>query len=393
MTTKNKDILYLVHSYHSFQKDSIEVLAKNFRNVYVIVRYKPLAEISNLLKIKKLYNHRRSFVIQDGNKLGNVHIYTAALWYLPFKFFYDLLGDYHFRVADKIIKRNNIKFDLIHSHFTWTAGYVGAKLKEKYHKPFVLTVHEDNKWFDEELKSKNEKKYSTWRNADYLIRVNKETVKDLKTFNKNTVYLPNGFNQDIFIKKDKAEARRLLGIDLKKKILLSIGHLEEYKGHIYLIRAVNILVNDLGIKNLKLYIIGEGSQRKKLENEIHNLKIEDYVELLGSKLHKDIPVWMNSCDVFVLSSLSESFGIVQLEAFACGKPVVATKNEGSRQVITSDNLGFLCNIGDPESLAETISKALEKKWNEKEIIKHAESFTWDNVLTKVQEIYNDLLKK
>lgn len=393
MTTKNRDILYLVHSYHSFQKDSIEVLAKNFRNVYVIVRYKPLAEISNLLNIKGLSNHRKTFAIQDQNKPANVHIYMAALWYLPVKFFYDLLGDYHFRAVSKIIKKNNIKFDLIHSHFTWTAGYVGAKLKEKYHKPFVLTIHENNIWLDEELKSKNEKKYNTWRNADYLIRVNKQTVKDLKTFNNNTVYISNGFNEGLFIKRDKMKARRLLGIDLKKKVLLSVGNLEEYKGQIYLIRAINILVNEFGVKNLKLYIIGEGSRRRNLEQEIRKFKIEDYVVLLGSKLHTDIPIWMNSCDIFVLPSLSESFGIVQLEAFACGKPVVATKNEGSKQVVTGEYLGLLCKIGDPEDLAKAISKALERKWNEKEIIKHANSFTWDNVLTKVQDIYSVLLEK
>lgn len=389
--TLDKDILYLVHSYHTFQKDSIELLAKNFRNVYVIVRYKPLAEISKIFPIKKLLNHRKSYVIQDSDKPDNVHIYTASVWYLPLKFFYRILGRQHFRVVDRIIKKHNISFDLIHAHFTWTSGYVAKRLKEKYGKPYVVTVHEDNNWFQEELKSGNEDLFSVWRNADQLIRVDRETIGELKEYNEDTVFLPNGFNKGLFEPRDKEDSRKELGLDLEKKILLNVGGLEEYKGQIYLIRAMNILVNELGYEDLELYVIGEGSLGRKLEREIDKFNLNEQIKLLGSKLHKEVPIWFNACDIFVLPSLAESFGIVQLEAFASGKPVVATKNEGSKNIVISDNYGLLCEIGDPEDLAQSIDKALKKEWDKQKIIDYTKDYTWEKVSEKSQSIYEKVL--
>ena len=392
MDTKNQNILYIVHSYHSFQKDSIELLAKNFKNVYVVVRYKPIAEISKIFPIKKLFIHRKEFVIQDMDKPNNVHIYTAPVWYLPTKFFYNMLGDYHFRVVDRIIRKNKIKFDIIHAHFTWTAGYVAAKLKEKYKVPFIITIHSSNR-IEEQLKSGNEKIYSIWRKADAIIRITKKNIEDLKKYNKKTYYIPNGFNQGLFIPEKENKCRVRLGLNPKKKILLSIGHLEEYKGQIYLVRAMHRLVNNYGYKDIKLYIIGEGSLRGQLEKEINKLDLNQYIELLGSKLHKEIPVWVNACDIFILPSLAESFGIVQLEAFACGKPVVATKNDGSREIIISKVYGYLCNIGDSEDLARKIDSALKNDWNKKAIINYSKTYTWGKVSGKVFDIYKTIFKK
>jgi glycosyltransferase involved in cell wall biosynthesis len=391
MDIKNKNILYIVHSYHSFQKDSIELLAKNFKNVYVIVRYKPIAEISKIFPIKKLFIHRKEYVVQDGDKPDNVHIYTAPLWYLPIDFFYNMLGDYHFRVVDRIIKKNKIKFDIIHAHFTWTAGYVAAKLKEKYKVPFVVTIHSSNR-IKEQLKSGNEKIYLIWREADAIIRINKKNIEDLKKYNKDTYYIPNGFNQGLFIPEKKNKCRARLGLNPKKKILLSIGHLEECKGQIYLVRAMHRLVNDYGYKDIKLYIIGEGSLRGQLEKEISKLNLNQYIELLGSKLHKEVPVWVNACDIFVMSSLSEGLPISMFEALACGKFFVGTKVGGIPGIIDSPKYGILVNPKDTRALANAIRKSLEMDRDEKEIIKYAQNFTWENVLKGVLDIYKRILK-
>ena len=120
---KNKtNILYIVHSYGSFQKDPIEKLSKYFKNVYVLVRYKPIAEISKLLPIDSLKNHTKDNVLDLTNKPENVHVYATPLWYLPTKRGYKNLGKKHFKAVEKQIEKLNIKFDIIHCHFTWSAG-------------------------------------------------------------------------------------------------------------------------------------------------------------------------------------------------------------------------------------------------------------------------------
>jgi len=389
--TEDKNILYIVHSYHSFQKDTIELLAKRFKNVYVIVRYKPIAEISKILPIKSLVIHRKDHILQIEGKPDNVHIYLAPLWYLPFKFFYRYLGKYHFRVVDRLVKKNNIKFDIVHSHFTWTAGYVGMELKKQYGVPFVLTIH-TSRTLERQLRLKDKEIISIWRNADALIRVNKNNIQVLKEYNTETFFIPNGFNQELFVPRDSSLSKKSLGLDSNKKILLSIGHLDECKGHIYLIRAIDKLVNREGYGKLRLYLVGEGTQRFRLEREIRDLGLGKYVKLLGGKLHKDIPIWMNACDLFILPSLSESFGIVQLEAFACGKPVVATRTMGSRQLVTSNKFGLLCDIANVDDLSDKIKVAINKKWSKTKIIQHAQAFTWGAIVEKIIPIYKKVLR-
>jgi glycosyltransferase involved in cell wall biosynthesis len=387
-----KNILYIVHSYHSFQKDSIEAISKEFENVYVIVRYKPIAEISKYLPIKSLNIHTKEHVIQKEGKPANVHIYTAPLWYIPNKFFYRLLGRYHFKVVERIIKKNRLKFDIIHSHFTWTSGYVGMRLKEKYKVPFVLNMHTSST-LQEQLGLKDEGVIGIWKSADAIIRVNEENIEDLEKYNKETYFIPNGFNKNLFFPRDQIESRRSLALDLDKKILLSVGHLDECKGHIFLIRAIGELVNSKNFKNIKLYLIGEGVLRSRLEKEIIDLGLEEYINIVGKKLHKEIPLWMNACDIFVLPSLSESFGIVQLEALACGKPVVATSTAGSRQLIKSEDIGLLCKVGDVLDLAEKLSLALNKEWSKSEIIEYSQNFSWENIIEQFLVIYKKVLKE
>ena len=131
MNLKDKNIVYIIHNYTSFQKDQIELLSRNFAKVYVFVRYKPIAEISRIFPISFLKTHRKDFILQDNDKPNNIFIYLVPLWYFPTDNGYLSLGDKHFRAIDKIIEKENIKFDIIHSHFAWSAGFVGKRLKEK----------------------------------------------------------------------------------------------------------------------------------------------------------------------------------------------------------------------------------------------------------------------
>jgi len=118
------------------------------------------------------------------------------------------------------------------------------------------------------------------------------------------------------------------------------------------------------------------------------MTISSQINYLQVKPHAEIPIWMNACDVFVLPSLRESFGIVKIEVMACGKPVVATYNGGSEEIITSEDYGLLCEPANPEDLAEKILIALDKEWDDEKIRKYAERFTWEDIAKEIVKVYN-----
>jgi hypothetical protein len=138
---EDKTILFLTHSYNNFEKDPIEEAAKYFKKVYVLVRYKPISKIAKYIPLKWLKKYDDSLVVVMEGLPDNVEVIKVPVWYLPFGFFYKILGIFHFYAVDRVIKRRGIKFDIVHSHFLWSAGYVGMKLKEKYKVPFVVTGH------------------------------------------------------------------------------------------------------------------------------------------------------------------------------------------------------------------------------------------------------------
>jgi len=374
-----------------FVKNHVEFIKDNFKEVTVISLFR-FSLIPNF--VYRIFG--RKFLLNDpigkDYKYANVsvyckrHVYFSILYRIPIvkKILETLLG---IIVVEKIIKKYKIKFDIIDAHFTQSGNYA-IYLKKRYHKPVVVTIHENRNWFLEEYNSGDERIYNVWEKADVLIRVNKKDVPLLRKYNNNVVSICSGFNPKIFHRiKD---SRAIVNLPKDKKIILSVGSLIERKCHKYLIAAICKIVN---IRNdILCLIIGEGPLKEELQKQINDLNLNEYVKLTVGKPHDEIPLWMNACDLFVLPSLSESFGNVQIEAMACGKPVVATRNGGSEEIIVNDDLGFLVETKNSEQLADAILKALNNKWDSDYIVKYAEQFTWNKHAEKTLEVYKSVCK-
>lgn len=392
-STKNISILYIVHSYNSFQKDSIEELAKYFKHIYVFVRYKPVAEISKIIPFDVLKTHVKGNAIDLFQKPKNISVYPTPLWYLPTDKSYKKLGDKHYEAVLKQIAKLDIHYDLIHSHFTWTSGYVGMKLKEAFNKPLVVTGHGydvyklpfvDKKWgiaISEVLNA-----------ADAVTTVSESNRTEMRTLGiqKTVDIIPNGVNGRLFRPLKQLKCRKELGIQPKAKMLLSAGNLAPVKGHAYLIKAMKNVIEKQ--PQSILYIIGEGSLKKKLQRLINKEDLADKVHLVGRKPHKEIAKWMNAADLFVLPSSKESFGVVQIEALACGTPVVATRNGGSEQIIAEGETGFLCKPEDPQSLFRCIAKALAGNWDSKVLADYSKRYEIEKTGKKYLNLYENLLQ-
>ena len=388
----NSNILFVVHSYNSFQKESINSLCKYCNECSVLVRSNPIAEISKYITIPYLNPFKLDYKIDLTNTPSNVSVYSTPILYAPLDSQYKRLGKKHSNAVEKVIRNNNIKFDLIHSHFTWSSGYAGAKLKEKYNVPFVVTAHGYDIYIlpfkDDEWKERIE---YVLNSADHIITVSKSNLACIRKLNVNTpvTVLPNGYRDEIFHQRDLKTCRDTLNLPHDKKIILAVGNLMEIKGHKYLIEAMNEVVKHRN--DVQCYIVGCGRLENKLKKQIVAAGLQDHVRLVGCKPHDDIPIWMNACDVFVLPSLSESFGVVQIEAMACGKPVVATYNGGSEEIVISEAYGLLSEPVDSEKLADNILSALDKSWDIDEIKEYAKRFMWKNIATEILEVYSSVV--
>jgi len=367
-----------------FVKSQLEALSKYVEEINVVT---PIP-----ISFGKLYEDK----LCKNYSFDNVNVYFPRFLHLPLNYFRRRRGEREARVVYNLIEEKGIEFDLIHAHFAWPSGYVAAKLSKEFSAPLVITAHgydvydlpfRSEEWF--------RKVKFALESADHIITVSKSNFMLLVTKigipeHKISV-IPNGFDPHKFGPINKAAVRKQLNLPQNKKIILNVASLVSEKGQSYLIEAMKEVVRSR--KDLLCIIVGDGPLRKDLENQIKNLNLEDYVKLVGAKPHDEIPLWMNAADLFVLPSLRESFGVVQIEAMACGVPVVATRNGGSEEIITSEDYGLLCEPGNPDDLAKKILIALEKEWDRERIRKYAEQFSWDVIARKILQIYEFLLTK
>jgi len=365
-----------------FIKDQLLNLSKFFTKIFVLVPA-PLS----ISKVRKIPLNDYS--------LDNIHVHFIKYIDFPPSYFY--FRDFWVRrETSKVlsfITKNNIHFELIHAHNTWRAGRIAVELKKIFKCPVVLTEHTSNVLHAAAHRCDPQFEI-TWKGCDAIIRVNS---KDVHLFEKAHIpnerihTIPNGFKKDLFYPMDTKTSKDRLGLPQNKKILLSVGALVPTKGYSYMIRALKEIIKVR--KDVHYCIVGSGKLRKMLGKQVSETDLQNYVTFIGGKPHNEIPLWMNACDLFVLPSLKESFGVVQIEALACGKPVVATRNGGSEEVITSDDYGLLVEPANPNDLAEKILMALDQEWDREAILAYAERFTWERIAEEIICVYEDVLGK
>jgi rhamnosyl/mannosyltransferase len=222
---------------------------------------------------------------------------------------------------------------------------------------------------------------------------------------------PNHISVSPFVSKFKHKCRvvpygiRLSKFDLTEAIsrkadqlrsggpaVLFIGRLVYYKGIEYLIEAMSRV-------NAQLWVIGTGPLESKLKQLTVQLNVQSKVRFLGNISDEDVPAYYHACEVFVLPSVanSEMFGIVQLEAMACRKPVVATNLPTGVSYVNVHGLtGLLVPPRNPEALAEAINKLLASSSLRQEMgeagRKRVESeFTAAKMAAGILDVYQDVL--
>lgn len=385
----NKTLLVIVPHFLAFIHDPVIEQTKYFSNIYVIVLHpmtKTLVKPKESNQEMTLLN-RKTIDFSDVPK--NLHIFDCPYLALPGKRFLFLRGYFSYYFVRKLIKKQNIQFDIIHSHLLWPMGFVGAKLKKKYNKPNIITGHghdvyqlpfQSSRWFNTTKKILS--------NSNIIITVSEKNKKILSKITDNEVYVvPNGFDDSKF-NSNNTISKKELELPDDRKIILTIGNLEKPKGHTYLIGSIEKLVQEH--PHILCLIIGGGRDYLSIRKIIDEKNLSKNIRLLGSKEHSEIPLWLNVCDLFVLPSLSEGMPTVMFEALGLGKPVIATDVGGISEIITSKDYGTVVPPGDVVALTEALNAGLGKKWDDASIKKYSQNFTWKQIVSNIIEVYKKL---
>ena len=364
-----------------FVKNQVIALRKYFKNVYVVVPFP-----AGLEYIRKVNYKNYSY--------ENIHVYFLKyinpLFPVTWQYLRELWIYLEARRIIRFVKEENISFDLINAHYSWPSGAVSTELNKHYHAPLIITEHTHLSLYPL-INKKDRIIVRTWSRADALVRVCKKDIPLLSSIcaKEKIAYIPNGYDPRIIKYMDKEEARRNLNLPLEKKIIFNLAELLPVKGQKYLIEAMKTVSHERD--DVICLIGGNGPLKGILEQQIKRLGLGDHVKLVGRIPHSEVFSWYSAADIFVLPSISEASACVVIEAMACGKPVVATNNHGSEDIIISDDFGFLCDSANSQQLTKNILSALNKDWNTDKIRSYAEKFTWENNAKQTVKLFESII--
>jgi glycosyltransferase involved in cell wall biosynthesis len=208
--------------------------------------------------------------------------------------------------------------------------------------------------------------------------ISPDMIKDLaKIHGQNKVKLVrNGISLHKYINNNKPRSRQVI----------AVGVLKREKGFEFLIDAFTNLINKNLVNKYKLIIVGEGLLRTELQNKVDTLNMTKYIKLVGHKRLDELVQLYNESEVFVLSSISEGFPKVLLEALACGCNVVSTDVGAVKSILPHELLATHSNV---DSLQKLILEVIKTK---RGAIIDLNKFSWDSVISIYEEVYIEDLK-
>jgi glycosyltransferase involved in cell wall biosynthesis len=321
---------------------------------------------------------------------------------------YSIKGEMHYvfipSILGTLLKE---KSDIIHTHsygyFQTTAGAFTKKLRNR---PLIMTPHFHPPWsmWGGKRRKKLRKIYdglfgkSVIHAPDIIICHSKNEQELLSNFTlpeKKVRIVPAGIDFKRFKTIPSPDPFREF-YKITGRIVLFVGRLASNKGLEYLIDAMPQIVSEF--KDITLVLIGEDEgERRMLEERVKRLGIKSKVIFTGyiadDELFKSA---FSACDVFVLPSEYEAFGLVLLEAMACEKPCVATNVGGVPEVIEKGRTGLLVEYGKSDHLARAIIELLRDDNKRKNMGRAGRervkaNFTWPKIVDQLEHIYKEIL--
>lgn len=318
----------------------------------------------------------------------------------------------------------NSAYDVVHSHY-YVEGAFGLRVAHEYGLPQVHTFHSLGrvKYGHEKLQGNPDpfaylERFDTEKelmaHADLLVATSPFEAEDFRDcydhHNSNVTVIPCGLDPGIFYPRDRQASRQKLGLPRDRDILLYVGRLDARKGIEILLFAYRKLLFDLKERgdNVLLAIVGGNLEETVSDPELAHfrrlaasLQLEECgcsngfrgaVAFVGSQPQSVVADYYSAADISIAPSYYEPFGMVAIEAQACGTPVVASAVGGLRYAVEDGTGGLLAKPYSPEDLCEKVMLLLRNPELRKDVAatgqrRVAKEFTWDAVTGRLLRAY------
>jgi glycosyltransferase involved in cell wall biosynthesis len=311
----------------------IEVLAINYNDISVTI-----------------FNKLDKGLIQDIESENIAFVYTGHIFSLIRTFYFSLIIFF-----SAITERPNL---ILCGHINFAP--VGFLIDKLLGIPYCILVYGVDCWNIKQFWKK-----AAIHNASKIISIGEYTanrlIQEQKINRKQFYFLPCTFDSDRF--KIESKPHYLLEkyhLNLNQKIILTVTRLSQtdgYKGYDKIISALPQIIDQ--IPNIHYLLVGKGDDRLRIEKLIKQLNLEKYVTLTGFVSDEQLCDHYNLCDVFAMPSKGEGFGIVYLEALACGKPTLGGNQDGAIDALCNGELGALVDPDNVDEIANTLIQILQ----------------------------------
>lgn len=315
-------------------------------------------------------------------------------------------------------QNKGLNYDLIHSHY-WLSGIAALELREIWQSPVVHMFHtlvlmknrvaSDPSEIEGEYRLDGERKVLA--EADRIVAATPAELAQLQWLyqadTRRIVVIPPGVDLCHFYPIDGDDAREFVGITCPHRMLLFVGRIEPLKGLDVLIKALAIMRKRGVLEHFPLCLAVIGGEpdagpdqvsveMARLQQLCESYGLQDLVAFLGKRCQDSLPYYYSAADAVVMPSHYESFGMVALEAMACGTPVVASQVGGLAFLVQDNITGYTVPSGDPAALAERLTEliqndSLRTRMGE-QAINVARGYGWKKIAARLLAVYEEILE-
>jgi len=370
-------------------------------NVYVRAMASALAHAGVQVDVLTRAEHPEQppvVVVEPGFRV--LHVDAGPRAPVPRSQFPELVAPFTEAAREKL-ERCGTSYDIVHANY-WVSGAVGHRLKHALGLPLVTTFHSLDRvraevGVGDEVDLRPRVEAEVVRCADLVIASTldeREQLVRLYGADPDRIEIvPQGVDASIFTPGDRDAAKRALGV-AGRPTLLFVGRIQQLKGADLAVRSFAQLRDRRSV----LLIVGGPSgpdgegELARLRALVDDLGLASRVRFVPPQPHDRLARYYQAADVCVVPSRSESFGLVALEAAACGTPVVASNVGGLAIVVDHGTTGFLVERRDDAEFADAIERVLhtEHAAMSANAVRHASQFRWSIAAARLRRAYHDL---
>ena len=307
-----------------------------------------------------------------------------------------------------------IQYDLIHSHY-WMSGLAAEALSDAWCVPIVHMFHTLGEMKNRIARSDEEREgaYRIDGEKQVIARVDRIIASTLaeqtqlqflyKANKRKITIIPPGVDTSHFYPIPMDEARQYIGADPENKLVLFVGRVEPLKGLDTLIKAI-AWHRTFKPGQVTLAIIGGepdvspqemSAEMARIQKLCDDLCMGRMVVFLGKRSQDTLPYYYSAADVLVMPSHYESFGMVALEAMACGTPVIASQVGGLAFLVKDGETGYHVPDQDPKALCEKLLILLDDPCQREKMglnaAEYAKDYAWANIASQMLDVYKSLV--